>query len=330
MQAITWCFAMEYRDGEDHRIDKPENYGFWRDYKPQLTPPWPGKLLDWAYSHPITLMPRNLGFDPRPGGSEPGLWRYRRLVDPANFDQSGWPGVSLVNWPQNDYWLGSIIDVDERRIEEHLQQAKDLSYALFYWMQTEAPRPDGGLGWKGLRLRGDLTGTSHGLAKRPYIRESRRIKAESTVLEQHIGTEARISDTGLTREDVTAHRFEDSVGVGSYRIDLHPSTGGDNYIDISSLPFQIPLGALIPRRVENLLPAAKNIGTTHITNGCYRLHPVEWNIGEAAGSLVGFCLSRKVAPREVLQKKTLLSEFQNAIRDVGIETEWPDPLRRSR
>ena len=24
---------------------------------------------------------------------------------------------------------------------------------------------------------------------------------------------------------------------------------------------------------------------THITNGCYRLHPVEWNIGEAAGAL---------------------------------------------
>ena len=55
---------------------------------------------------------------------------------------------------------------------------------------------------------------------------------------------------------------------------LHPSTGGDNYIDISSLPFQIPLGALIPERVTNLLPACKNLGVTHITNGCYRLHPV--------------------------------------------------------
>ena len=31
---------------------------------------------------------------------------------------------------------------------------------------------------------------------------------------------------------MTAERFADSVGVGSYRIDLHPSTGGDNYIDI--------------------------------------------------------------------------------------------------
>ena len=95
--------------------------------------------------------------------------------------------------------------------------------------------------------------------------------------------------------------FPDSVGVGSYRIDLHPSTGGDNYIDISSLPFQIPLGSLIPRRVENLLPACKNLGTTHITNGCYRLHPVEWGIGEAAGASRPFALNteRRLARCEI-------------------------------
>ncbi len=32
---------------------------------------------------------------------------------------------------------------------------------------------------------------SDGLAKAPYIRESRRIQAEFTVLEQHVGTDAR-------------------------------------------------------------------------------------------------------------------------------------------
>ena len=41
--------------------------------------------------------------------------------------------------------------------------------------------------------------------------------------------------------------YRDSVGIGMYRIDLHPSTGGDNYIDVASSPFEIPLGALIPR-----------------------------------------------------------------------------------
>ena len=45
-------------------------------------------------------------------------------------------------------------------------------------------------------------------------------------------------------------------------------------------------------RVENLLPACKNIGTTHITNVCYRLHPVEWNIGGAAGLLAALDIER--------------------------------------
>src|SRR5206468_6336405 len=140
-------------------------------------------------------------------------------------------------------------------------------------------------------------GTDDGLAKAPYIRESRRILAELTVLEQHVGTEARRSKTGTAEPQ--AEPFADSVGVGSYRIDLHMSTGGDNYIDISSLPFQIPLGSLIPRRVENLVPACKNIGVTHITNGCYRLHPVEWNIGEAAGCLAAYAIQTNMRPRQI-------------------------------
>ena len=101
------------------------------------------------------------------------------------------------------------------------------------------------------------------------------------------------SDTEA-RGNSQAEEFKDSVGVGSYRIDLHPSSGGDNYIDVSSLPFQIPLGALIPKRVENLIPACKNLGVTHITNGCYRLHPVEWNIGESAGALAAHAMKTEI------------------------------------
>ncbi len=56
---------------------------------------------------------------------------------------------------------------------------------------------------------------------------------------------------------------------------------------------------MIPVRVENLLPGGKNLGVTHITNGAFRLHPVEWNVGEAAGILAAFCLERKVTPRAV-------------------------------
>src|ERR1035437_7696224 len=66
----------------------------------------------------------------------------------------------------------------------------------------EAPRPDGGTGWKGLRLRPDVVGTVDGLAKYPHIREGRRLKADFTVLEQHVTTEARMKETGLSKEAV--------------------------------------------------------------------------------------------------------------------------------
>jgi hypothetical protein len=155
------------------------------------------------------------------------------------------------------------------------------------------------------------------------VRESRRIKSLFTILEEHVGKDQRSQVSGLTGDQLKAAEFADSVGIGYYHIDLHPSSGGDNYIDFPSLPFQIPLGSLIPINTENLLAANKNIGTTHLTNGCYRLHPVEWSIGEAVGMLVPFALSKKVSPKTVREDKGLLREFQGFIRKQGVETEWP-------
>jgi hypothetical protein len=245
-------------------------------------------------------------------------------VDKNNFAPGTYAGdTTLVNWPQNDYLLGNPFECSASAATKHIERAKQLSLSLLYWLQTAAPRPDGGTGWRGLRLRPDIVGTEDGLAKYPYIRESRRIRAEFTVLEKHVGAGARATLLGKPEKDITAEDFRDSVGIGYYRIDLHPSTGGDNYIDIASLPFQIPLGALIPRRVENLLPACKNLGVTHITNGCYRLHPVEWNIGESAGALAAFCATRKRLPREVRQQDSLLKEFQNLLTKDGVRLRWP-------
>lgn len=323
-QAFTCCFAIDYRPDEDHVISRPAEYDFWRTYIPQLRPPWPGALLSWQMTDPISLKERRVSFDPTGPGVGLNLWLYRRIIDRQNFaENSNIPDICLVNWPQNDYWLGNLCDVPAEEAARHIARAKQLSLSLLYWMQTEAPRPDGKVGWKGLRLRDDIVATTDGLAKHPYIREARRIRAEFTVLEQHVGTEARAQLLGKKPNDVTAEPFFDSVGIGSYRIDLHPSSGGDNYLDISSLPFQIPLGSLLPRRVENLLPACKNLGVTHITNGCYRLHPVEWNVGEAAGALAAFCLSRQEPPRQVRKNRKLLQDYQARLRSEGVELEWP-------
>lgn len=333
VQAITWCFPMGYEEGADHTIEKPAMYDYWRAYQPDLSPtPWPGPFIGWTATHPITREPvERMLFAPEGGNLYSSLWLYRRILCKEIFAPEIAPDeVTLVNWPQNDYLAVNIIDKPADVVQKALYEAKQMSLSLLYWMQTESPRADvvhgagpaailaGGTGYPGLYLRPDMVGTTDGLAKYPYIRESRRIKAVFTVTECHVGADIRQSE-GKT----SAESFADSVGVGSYRIDLHPSTGGDNYIDISSFPFQIPLGALLPIRVENLLPACKNLGVTHITNGCYRLHPVEWNIGESAGLLAAFCITRKVTPRQVREKEDLLKEFQMMLFHQGVEIEWP-------
>ena len=326
VQAFSMCFAMDYGEGEDHTIDRPAGYDFWRDYVPRLEPAWPGRLLSWEITHPRLMTPHRYHFHPHGESAKAfaGLWTYRRILDRANFTPGFYAAdISLMNVPMLDYLLGDIAEADDATRAKHIQQARELSLSFFYWLQTEAPRPDGGLGWKGLRLRGDVTGTTDGLAKMPYIRESRRIKAEFTIREQHVAEASRPGQ-------VYAETFSDSVGIGYYRIDLHPSSrlegAGDNYIDVGSLPFQIPLGALIPQRMENLLPACKNIGSTHITNGCYRLHPVEWNIGEAAGALAAFCLQTNLAPRAVRAGAARLAEFQRLLEKQGVELRWPEGL----
>ena len=319
VQSFTWCFPLAHDPGSHRVIDKPAQYARWRDYRPRLTPAWgQGKMLDWWHTQPIELKPvKRVLFLDESANPYDALWYYRRILCRDHWaNASNRPHeVTLVNWPQNDYWEGNLIDQPDEVAQRFLDESQQLSLSLLYWLQTEAPRPDGGVGYPGLYLRPDMTGTDDGLAMYPYIRESRRIKAVFTVLEQHVGTEARGGRDAVL--------FGDSVGVGSYRIDLHPSTGGDNYIDISSLPFQIPLGALLPVRVENVLPACKNIGTTHITNGCYRLHPVEWDIGESAGILAAFCLQQGMQPRQVREKEPHLTAFQGLLTKQGVELVWP-------
>jgi hypothetical protein len=320
-QAHSWCFAMSYYPGEDHTIERPANYDFWRDYQPSY---WPARQLSWTTSNPLTLEPetRPLFVGATDEERSNDLWHYRRILYRRHYPSGAFGSdVSIANWPQLDYTLGPLVGVSEAEREKHIRGSMELSLAMVYWMQTEAPRPEGGAGYPGLQLRGDITGTRHGLAMYPYIRESRRIRAEFTVLEQHVGVEARGELRG-------AEVFQDSVGIGSYRIDLHPSTGQRNYVDVSNWPFQIPLGAFIPVRMENLLPANKNIGTTHITNGCYRLHPVEWNIGEVAGALAAFCLEGGRQPREVRNDERLLADFQALlVKQFGVELQWPESVR---
>lgn len=315
-QAITWCLAADYLPGEDHTIDKPRDYERLKTLQLEC---WPGPQFSWTLSDFVTHAPRvrPLFVGPTDAESLYDLWHARRIAFRKNFVPGSYASdITLANWPQMDYWEKPVVGVSPDAQAQALQAARELSLAFFYWMQTDAPRHDGGHGYPGLRLRGDVLGTADGLAKQAYYREGRRIRAEFTVLEQHIGVAARPGAEA-------AEPFGDSVGIGAYRIDLHPSTRGRNTVDIDSFPFQIPLGALLPVRVENLLPACKNLGTTRITNGAYREHATEWSIGEAAGTLAAFALARQQPLRAVRADAERLRDFQRTLEQQGVLLAWP-------
>lgn len=326
-QAITWALALTWSPGTDNIVDKPASYDAWRTYQPEF---WPGPMLGWTVSDHVTHQPRQrpLFVDNSAGsGIRYDLWHARRVLSAGNMSGVWESDNTIAAWPMMDYWQTPLVGGTAEDTSRALEESKEFSTSFLHWMQTEAPRHDGGTGYPELRTHPGVTGTGDGFAMMPYVREGRRIVAEFTVCEQHIGVTARPGAEG-------AESFFDSVGVGAYRIDLHPSSSGRNALDLDTWPFQIPLGALIPARIGNLLAAGKTMGTTHLTNGAFRVHPSEWASGEAAGALAAFCLLRQYVPTQVRNDSRRLTEFQSTLTDVlGCETAWPTydaltPIRR--
>jgi hypothetical protein len=329
-QAFSWCFAVEHLPGENHTIPRPPGYDFWECYIPKMTPKWCGPLFSWTVPSHNVEGSRTFPFIPAPDRCPEGMWdmwRYRRIVDSSIYERpQDHPDVCLVNWVQMDYWLTPLLGVDEATQRNALDGAREQSLALLYWMQTAAPRLDGSIGFPGLKLRGTELGTSDGFAMAPYIREPRRLLARTMVSEAHIGTEQRRAEARPDQDRSPfglAEPFPDSVGIGHYTLDLHPSTSGRNSLYVPAAPFRIPLGSLIPVRVRNVIAAGKGIGVTHITNGCYRMHHTEWNIGESAGLLAAFCLERQLEPAQVHADPARTEDLQRELVAEGVRIAWP-------
>jgi len=322
---FTHVFALEWRPGEEHTIERPRDYAFWRARinpdtgRPQLpVDDLFGQARD-HYGQPIE----------RPAAYRLSTWAMRRVLCRENFAPGTMPGdVSMGIWLQNAYDLGPLVGVTPEERAKHLEGARQLSLSLVYWLQTEAPNPErGAAGFPGLRLRGDVLGTDDGLAQHPYIRESRRLRAETIVREQDF-----FRGDGPARDGPI--KYPDSVGLSGYRVDIArigPS-GRPMAHELHGKHWrqQIPLGALLPVRVENLLAAGKNLGVTAVMNGAFRVHPTEWNIGEAAGALAAFAVSRGMSPRHVRHTPAQLADFQRELVRSGVELDWPgDDFARS-
>lgn len=310
VQSLTYVFAMERRPaGENHTIEQPARYAHYRD-----TQPYSLRI----HVHGGEIYGEDTGwldyqvFEEMPGTKGP-LWRYRRLVDAAQFPAVA-QDITMFNWPGLDYRDLPVVDQDPETLAHALQDAKRVGLGFAHWLQTEVANPSGAPGFPELKLRPDVMGSADGVAKYPYIRECRRIRARKTVVEQEVAV--------AHQPGPRAAHFADSVGIGWYPIDIHQAGEGDVGTSTRTKPFQIPMGALIPARVENLLAANKNLGTTHITNGCYRLHPVEWNTGEAAGVLAAWALESASTPAAAHADEVRRNGYQRALLDEGVPLCW--------
>jgi hypothetical protein len=312
MQPFTHLFAVDHLPGENFVIEKPSTYQKWL---PQFR-----SLAGIAAGPDVQMRMRRLFAPPDANRYHSSIWNFRRAFYAGNFAKGAFASDVTMLMNGNEYRDGLLCGVSEAEAARARTESRELSLSLLYFLQTAIePGYQGKPGFPGIRPRGDVFGTTDGLAQYPYIREGRRIRAVFTVLEQHFRID--LHPDGPVR-------YKDSVGVSGYRMDIHEAarSGGSSQtiaLHGKHWPQQIPLGALLPVRMENLLPACKNLGTTHVTNGAFRVHPAEWNIGEVAGALAAYCLNHKTSPRKVHSSEQQLADFQRSLQDQGVELTWP-------
>ena len=135
--------------------------------------------------------------------------------------------------------------------------------------------------------------------------------------------------------------FPDSMGIGHYAIDFHPCMAeypaekagntereGERRGAGQAYPFQIPLRAMIPQKIDNLLVTGKTIATSHIAAAAYRVHSFEWSSGAAAGITAAFALENDILPYELIDESYIkekdLQFLQRILNDTGNPTAFPD------
>ena len=316
VQPITVPIALERRpDNERHLIERPAIY------TDQLT-----RDQDFAI---VSNRNGDIGGlftcpPPPPGTSTEPMWDYRRYIDQRNFNDAGYEcDRSTINVGSNDYQYASIPTKDPETDQHTVDMARAVSIAYVFWLQNQAPHDEDAsiLGYPNLMIRKDAFGTTDGTAPQPYIRESRRISKPLV----------RVVESDIAQTNALARapkNYSDSCGIGYYGMDVHkiylqpPLGPGTPWYGAAASPFQIPLGALIASDIRNVLASCKNIGTTHITSGAYRVHPSEWAVGEAAGTLAAYCVNQGLTPAQVRGDSTHLAALQLMLLQRGVPIFW--------
>lgn len=190
---------------------------------------------------------------------------------------------------QRENWMGGLASEALQHAEFHallfahwLLDHRDADLPLTYLSGAESPM-----------------GTQSGLSMTPYIREGRRIAG----IRAYNQREFAVREADLRRDMPGKRNFSASaIARIHYSIDIHGcvyrQTHHDGEASSASVmekevrPTLIPLEALIPQGIDNLLIGGKGIAVTHIANGMTRIHQSEWSIGAAAGATAGWLVTQ--------------------------------------
>lgn len=308
VQSFTFCILAEFVNGGNFVIEKPANYEYYRDKNKFYLSSAGATREEPAYFLKPKIKKNGVRIVP--------FWNYRSVVDMANFaPNQNLNNRAVINVGSNDYHEEVLLG--NQNPDKVLKAGRELSASYLYWLQTEAPRDEGGFGYPEIRPLPESVGTNDGIAQAPYIREGRRLKSIYTVSECDISVDCQ---TG-----VRAKFFKDSVGLGGYAIDIHQCPGeGEAGTWQEARHYQIPLGSIICKDLSNFAVAGKSLGVTHVANGAYRLHPAEWATGEAGGSLAAFCLKNKIGHPDLAGMD--LFNFQRSLIMDGVPIYWFDDL----
>jgi hypothetical protein len=106
----------------------------------------------------------------------------------------------------------------------------------------------------------------------------------------------------LTADDLlSARKFDDVIARAAYPVDIHNPVGKGTIL--KRVPpgeaYDIPLRALIPKGIGNLLVAGRCISGTHEAHSSYRVMPTSMATGQAAGVCAALCNKSGRGPREI-------------------------------
>ncbi len=119
------------------------------------------------------------------------------------------------------------------------------------------------------------------------VRETRRFTGLTTVT---IGMLA----SGLRREDAV-------VSEVCFPIDIHNPDGvGQAEGFAGKVPaYDLPYGCLVPKGIDGLFLAGRNIAGTHEAHASYRVQKITMHIGIAVGTAAALCVQQGCQPREL-------------------------------